>query len=878
MLERYTAVADDGESAAQRREAAALLSLAGGQLDEEGDVDEALRAGNEAVDLFRKLGDSKAVADALRVTVDALRLKAVRLREEPLEAEKAATEALASFKADGDKRGQASMLLALARVSLARQGSKHRDAALRQAKQAAALAQQAQDSLLGAASMLALAEAQVLRRRPLEALKEGQRALQAFRDVNDKRGQAMVLRSLAAALRLDSQPELALRALGEALALARELRDRRGEAVDLQATAEVRLEQDSAREALAAAREALALAQGLQPGGPLHLAALAVTIRAHQADRDALGAIDAARAAAEALRAAGAFAAEAEALELLSQAHLAADHGDEALACADEAVEKARKAQNKWREAAALCNKARVQFQRKDYLQTLVTVREAQHLYEELGDSLGAAQAQHLAVEAHARKGSWSEAMRAAGAARELFAKAKEKHHEARALLVISVLHWVQQEELDAMSSAREAQFLFQRENDHIWEATALHHIAEMYAWTWNCSPALKAVSRACDLIQDAADKKSVASALSTKGVIKLMILVLQTHKDSKPDESSDQLETSEAVMADIIKAKVVSEKCGDKKLAMFNLFHIAEVHLVDGRTREAMASIRQGEEMNAKEEDKHAEVVALILQGYVHLAEGDTATAHALADKAMAVARTNADAQAEEHGAWLAKDLKETIDRQLRGMAPATTTATVTEAAVAPKPPEVDLALVRNQILDVASSMLGSETLATDTPLMDAGLDSLSMVEFRNELVKEFPGVDLPGALLFDYPTVTSLVDFIGEGIRAAGLAAYMSVPQEIPVSIQEAAKGPKVDPVLVKLKIASVATSLLGTESLSSDTPLMDAGLDSLSMVEFRNELVKEFQGVNLPGALLFDHPTIAALVDFVTEQLTSEGMSFS
>lgn len=27
-------------------------------------------------------------------------------------------------------------------------------------------------------------------------------------------------------------------------------------------------------------------------------------------------------------------------------------------------------------------------------------------------------------------------------------------------------------------------------------------------------------------------------------------------------------------------------------------------------------------------------------------------------------------------------------------------------------------------------------------------------MVEFRNELLKEFPGISLPGALLFDYPT----------------------------------------------------------------------------------------------------------------------------
>merc|ERR1719150_1925624 len=81
-----------------------------------------------------------------------------------------------------------------------------------------------------------------------------------------------------------------------------------------------------------------------------------------------------------------------------------------------------------------------------------------------------------------------------------------------------------------------------------------------------------------------------------------------------------------------------------------------------------------------------------------------------------------------------------------------------------------VDPEMLKLKIQDVANSLMGIESLAGDTPLMDAGLDSLSMVEFRNELVKEFPGVDLPGALLFDYPTVNSLAEFVADGLKAAG------------------------------------------------------------------------------------------------------------
>merc|ERR1712014_33410 len=83
-----------------------------------------------------------------------------------------------------------------------------------------------------------------------------------------------------------------------------------------------------------------------------------------------------------------------------------------------------------------------------------------------------------------------------------------------------------------------------------------------------------------------------------------------------------------------------------------------------------------------------------------------------------------------------------------------------------------ISIDMLKFKINEVALSLMGSDSLGADVPLMDAGLDSLSMVEFRNELVKEFPGVDLPGALLFDYPTVNEVATFIAEGIQAGSKA----------------------------------------------------------------------------------------------------------
>ncbi len=56
--------------------------------------------------------------------------------------------------------------------------------------------------------------------------------------------------------------------------------------------------------------------------------------------------------------------------------------------------------------------------------------------------------------------------------------------------------------------------------------------------------------------------------------------------------------------------------------------------------------------------------------------------------------------------------------------------------------------------------AILGSD-LSDEAPLMAAGLDSLGSVDLRKNLV-EATGLDLPTTLVFDYPTMSALSDFI--------------------------------------------------------------------------------------------------------------------
>merc|ERR1712039_1113625 len=188
----------------------------------------------------------------------------------------------------------------------------------------------------------------------------------------------------------------------------------------------------------------------------------------------------------------------------------------------------------------------------------------------------------------------------------------------------------------------------------------------------------------------------------------------------------------------------------------------ITQIHIVRRDTDKANASVARVQEMCAKTNVPDAEVQATVLSAYVSLLEQSSSKATELADNAIALAKKNNDANGEA----LADNLKDVISKMGAD-------AEEGEEAGGAAGGGVTVDVLKFKINEVALSLMGSESLGADVPLMDAGLDSLSIVEFRNELVKEFPGVDLPGALLFDYPTVNSLAEFVAEGIKASSAKA---------------------------------------------------------------------------------------------------------
>jgi acyl transferase domain-containing protein len=78
--------------------------------------------------------------------------------------------------------------------------------------------------------------------------------------------------------------------------------------------------------------------------------------------------------------------------------------------------------------------------------------------------------------------------------------------------------------------------------------------------------------------------------------------------------------------------------------------------------------------------------------------------------------------------------------------------------------PEEARLEYVLQLVLDTAKEVSGITELEVDAPLMEAGLDSLALVELRNTLSSRLGGMQLSATVFLDYPTVRGMASHLLE------------------------------------------------------------------------------------------------------------------
>eukprot|EP00918_Siedleckia_nematoides_P020146 GHVU01042939.1.p1 GENE.GHVU01042939.1~~GHVU01042939.1.p1 ORF type:complete len:2046 (+),score=318.55 GHVU01042939.1:72-6140(+) len=92
----------------------------------------------------------------------------------------------------------------------------------------------------------------------------------------------------------------------------------------------------------------------------------------------------------------------------------------------------------------------------------------------------------------------------------------------------------------------------------------------------------------------------------------------------------------------------------------------------------------------------------------------------------------------------------------------------------------------VTKVVTDLAASVLeGAEVPSLDAPIEELGIDSLGAVEFRNALQSKL-GVKIPTTVMFDYPTLNSVIEFIMSQVAGAAASPKSAIVPAAPSRTQ--------------------------------------------------------------------------------------------
>ncbi len=174
------------------------------------------------------------------------------------------------------------------------------------------------------------------------------------------------------------------------------------------------------------------------------------------------------------------------------------------------------------------------------------------------------------------------------------------------------------------------------------------------------------------------------------------------------------------------------------------------------------------------------------------------------------------------------------------------------------------------------------SDAIRGDGPLLNVAQWKALLPKYGFDLVEAWPSAKSPANVLG-----SSVFMARADGAEADATASTAHLPPARPVArfapaneaeddicaILDAAPESEHQNILVRFVRRQVALVLRRPEAreIPGDQRLMDLGLDSLMAVELRNALTRKLRlEQGLPATLIFDHPSIVAIADFLFDRM--------
>jgi len=368
----------------------------------------------------------------------------------------------------------------------------------------------------------------------------------------------------------------------------------------------------------------------------------------------------------------------------------------------------------------------------------------------------------------------YQEALATAEQAVAIFREIKDRRGEATALLLAANVYKSVGELEEAENWLRKSHDIFEELGERRLLAQVLHSMAKVHIAKNEPEEAVRLAYEAHALCKRARDKPAEAGTLlfSVEAHLSLIAQLVESGRLRGSRELEEQLSKAEKAG---IAAKKIADKLGHKQTIADCFYALSEINLVSGKYQEALEGADEGIKIYQDVGYELGECTFVNMKAQALLVSGKSEEALVAAKQAISMAKAMDDKPLEA----LAQEI---LDKVLQGQAAApaavpqnfqslpaeedeeeTPAVAAASEVVEEKPKGLEPMIVSDMLHNMLREMMGSE-MESDTPLMDAGVDSLMSIEFRSQVNAAFSGLGLSSTLTFDYPTIRELTGHIVE------------------------------------------------------------------------------------------------------------------
>jgi len=297
--------------------------------------------------------------------------------------------------------------------------------------------------------------------------------------------------------------------------------------------------------------------------------------------------------------------------------------------------------------------------------------------------------------------------------------------------------------------------------------ADALHMATLAYLQVRELDLALRSAHEAQVLFQRAGDRIAEADALRMIALIDLELLYEWINSETGPKRSQAIARLQTSALRSGEKSVVLARKSGAAAFLASTLHTLAQVLNACGYGDRALDAAREAETLFQDAGEQSRAANALVVAADACVLQGDRQAATEMANRAATLFKDFGDADGEElarsvlrgTGAEAARSQQAALEAGDQAMS-----EEAVSAAAVPAKAAMDLQVATTMAREtVLQAIGGEEEVDLDSPLMDVGLDSLAAISFREALIQT-SGMKLPSSLVFDYPSLLAIAQFMVE------------------------------------------------------------------------------------------------------------------